>query len=78
MEMHIFMKAGLLMDYHKGMEGRYSKTEQFMKEVLGLVWKMGQVSESRWKQIMRMTIKGLKLKKVESFNLEFFVKKFHD
>ena len=77
-EMHIFMKAGLLMDYLKGMEGRFSKMEPFMKEALGLGWKMGQDLELNWKQIMKMITKGLKLKKTESFNLVFFVKKFHD
>ena len=35
-EMLIFMKVGSLMDYLKGMEGRFSKMEQFTKEALGL------------------------------------------
>jgi len=39
-EMHIFMKVGLLMDYLKGMEEKFSKMVPFMKEALGLDSKM--------------------------------------
>lgn len=74
----MFMKGGLLMDYLKALEGRYSKMEPFMKEALGSAWKTEQGLESRWNQIMIMITKGLKKKKVESFNLVFFVKKFHE
>ena len=77
-EMLTFMKVGLLMDYLKGMEGRFNKMELFMKEPLGLDSKMVRALELRSRQIMRMTIKGLKLKRAESFNLAFFVEKFHD
>jgi len=59
-EMHIFMKVGLLMDYLKVMEEKFSKMGRFMKETLGLDSKMVQDPESRWKQIMRMTTKELK------------------
>ena len=59
-EIHIFMKGGLSMDYLKDMEEKFSKMEPFMKEALGLDSKMVQDLESRWKQIMRMIIKELK------------------